>query len=339
MTIPRTTAKKLSTDAEYRLINESFAPQVSELSEKGLVQRIRRARAARDKYRSQAERQTREARGRIAPRGKRAAAGNNNTVTKQKLFDETLARFEKQAARMGKETSQKREEAADTGRKAARPAAKQPSVGARSSRATPAVKAGGSTSAATKKAVKATKADKATRVSADTKATKATKASPAAAKKAQAKPASKSSVTKSSAAKKAAPQKSADAAAKAKPAAQAAKSSGGTGKTEKSAQRTPASRAGTITKPVKIPPLKQVLAAVSDVVAARKEDEHSAGPLPPARSSKAPAVTNDGAPSGKRTSTSTAGGNPRGPEFPRNPQERGRLGAAVKRQQARRDSR
>jgi hypothetical protein len=79
MTIPRTIAKKLSTDAEYRLINESFAPQVCELSEKGLAQRIRRARAARDKYRSQAQRQTREARGRIAPRGKQAAAGNSNT--------------------------------------------------------------------------------------------------------------------------------------------------------------------------------------------------------------------------------------------------------------------
>jgi hypothetical protein len=139
--------------------------------------------------------------------------------------------------------------------------------------------------------------------------------------------------------KKAALQKSAGAAAQAKPDAKAAKSSAGTGKKKKSAQRTPASRAGTISKPVKIPPLKQALAAASDVVAARKEEEKSAAPLPPSRSSKAPAMTDDGAPRGKRAATPAVGVNPRGPEFPRNPHERGRLGAAVKRQQARRDSR
>lgn len=97
MTTPRSTAKKLCTNVEYRLVNESFPPLVSELSDKQLAQRIKRARVARDKYRSLAERQKREAKGQIAPRGARAAAGNKNTVIKQKIFDETLTRYERKA--------------------------------------------------------------------------------------------------------------------------------------------------------------------------------------------------------------------------------------------------
>src|SRR5690606_12328236 len=100
-------------------INESFAPQATGLSEKGLVQRIRRARVARDKYRSLAERQTREARGRVAPRGTRAAAGNKNTVVKQKLFEETLARYEKAAARLEGAASRKPGADAETGKRKA----------------------------------------------------------------------------------------------------------------------------------------------------------------------------------------------------------------------------
>lgn len=99
MTIPRTTAKKLCTDVEYRLVNESFPPEVKDLSEKALAQRVRRARTARDKYRGLAERQNREARGRITPRSTRASESNRNTIVKQKLFDETLARFERQLGR------------------------------------------------------------------------------------------------------------------------------------------------------------------------------------------------------------------------------------------------
>lgn len=95
MTIPRTTARKLCTDVEFRLVDESFAPVVSDLSERALAQRVRRARTARDKYRSLSDRQTREATGRIAPRGARPAKGNTNTVVKQKIFDETLQRYEK----------------------------------------------------------------------------------------------------------------------------------------------------------------------------------------------------------------------------------------------------
>ena len=119
MAIPRTTAKKLCTDVEYRLVNESFPPHIGELSEKELVQRIKRARAARDKYRSLAERQNREARGRAAPHSSRPAASNQNTILKQKIFDEALARFEKRAG--GAETSVAKNSAKD----AAAPAAKR----------------------------------------------------------------------------------------------------------------------------------------------------------------------------------------------------------------------
>lgn len=101
MTIPRTTAKKLSTDVEFRLVDESFAPAIGELSEKGLAARIVRARRARDKYRTLSERQNRESRARVAPRSTRASASNQNTLKKQQMFDETLARYEKRAAQLG----------------------------------------------------------------------------------------------------------------------------------------------------------------------------------------------------------------------------------------------
>lgn len=377
MTIPRSTAKKLCTDTEYRLVNESFSPDVGALTEKGLAQRIRRARTARDKYRSLAQRQTREARGRISPRGARAAAGNKNTVAKQQLFDETLARYEKQAQRASKTQAATRstaaagKKAASSVKKAGANAAKKATkatkatkkvsakAGKKSSAASPAKPAGtagkAKKTASKSAASKSVSAKSAARKSATTKST----ASKSAANKPDAKESSaiKSAGSKSAAAKKSGTKSAGKGAAQAetraasKPASktvskQASKAAvqpephqtttKAAGK--KKTRRTPASRAGTITKPVKIPLLAQVVAAVSNVVAARKEEAQNAVPAPPSRSPKAPAQTNDGAPPGV-VAVPAAGVNPKGPEFPRNAHERGRVGAAVKRQQARRDTR
>lgn len=222
MTIPRTTAKKLCTDVEYRLVNESFPAEISELSEKALAQRIKRARTARDKYRTLAERQTREARGQVAPRGARPAETNANTLTKQKIFDETLARFEKHAAPAAEKTAKRR--------------------------------------------------------SGDTAQAKTSK-SPA-------------------------PRKS---------------------------RSLP-----------KIPSLSNVVATVSELVAERKAAVTDNNTVP-AKSSKAPASAGDGGANsqshgGNPNREAILGPNPKGPEFPRNPHERGRLSSAFKQQQARRDS-
>lgn len=390
MAIPRSTAKKLSTDTEYRLVNESFAPHVSQLTEKGLAQRIQRARTARDKYRSLAQRQTREARGRIDPRGTRAAAGNKNTVVKQQLFDETLARYEKQSQAAGKKSATARNTAA-AGKKAASSVKKTAGKAAKAAK-----KVTGKASGKTSAAAGASAVKKSARKTAAGAAAKSSKASGTAKKSAPKSPAAKPAATKSATTKSAARKPSATKSATKKSAAgklaksgkaPAVKKSDATQKTavqsanksaaqptsrseaksaskpagrksapqkrtsqadsgksstaaagKKKAGRTPASRAGTITKPVKIPPLAQVVAAVSNVVAVRKEEAQNAVPAPPTRSAKAPAQTNDGAPPGAAT-VPAAGVNPKGPDFPRNAHERGRLGAAVKRQQARRDTR
>ena len=215
MTIPRTTAKKLCTDVEYRLVNDSFPPEIAGLSEKALAQRIKRARAARDKYRALGERQTREARGRSAPRGARPSTSNANTVTKQKIFDETLARFEKRAVPAEKKTVKR----SAAGKPSAKPASSAP----RKSRALP-----------------------------------------------------------------------------------------------------------------KIPSLSTVVAKVSELVAERKAalTDHQAAP---AKSSGVPVHAGEASVAPNRETIPVP--NPKGPEFPRNPHERGRLSSAFKQQQARRDSR
>lgn len=111
MAVPRTTARKLCTDTEFSLINESFPPQVGQLAEKDLVRRIQRTRAARDKYRSRSQQQSREASGRVAPRSSRAAQGNDNTVLKQRIFEEALARFEKRGAKFATQLDEPRQPA------------------------------------------------------------------------------------------------------------------------------------------------------------------------------------------------------------------------------------
>lgn len=224
MTIPRTTARKLCTDVEYRLVNESFPPQVTELSEKALVQRIKRARTAYDRYRSLSERQAREAKGRAAPAGARPAQSNANTMTKQKIFAETLARFEKNAAPAEPKTATRR-----------------------------------------------------------------------AAKKAPAK-----------------------------------------------ASRTPTPRKSR--SAIKIPSLSNVVAKVAELVAERKISAEGADAAPE-NASKAPASAAEGGASsqsnlkGRSDREALLGPNPKGPDFPRNPHERGRLSSAFKHQQARKDSR
>lgn len=100
MPIPRTTAQRLLSDTEFQLINESFPPMVSTLTDKGLVQRMERARKARDKYHSQVERQQ----GKAAAGTQRGAAPSTDlkdVISKEKIFEETLARFERQTAKAG----------------------------------------------------------------------------------------------------------------------------------------------------------------------------------------------------------------------------------------------
>lgn len=262
MTIPRTTAKKLSTDVEFRLVDESFAPAIGELSAKGLAARIARARTARDKYRTLSERQNREARGRAAPRSTRPSASNLNTIKKQQMFDETLARYEKRAAQLGSAASES---------------------------GTPAAKAGGSSAARS-----------------GTTARKAS-TSPATARKNAASTAKASRTAKAAKAGDTAPKKKAVAR-----------------RENKAATKGSAA----------IPTLQGIVRKVAKAAAKVKDEVDAA--TAPKRSAKAPSRA-EGA--STRRTRSKASVNPKGPEFARNPHERGRVGSVQKRQQARRDSR
>ena len=92
--IQRSTAKKLVSESEFKLINESFPPLVGALSDKALLQRMERARKARDRYHTMVERQRSK-----APAGtqRTATPANQKDVqSKETIFEETLARFERQ---------------------------------------------------------------------------------------------------------------------------------------------------------------------------------------------------------------------------------------------------
>lgn len=100
MPIQRPTAKKLVSETEFKLINESFPPLVSTLSDKGILQRMERARKARDRYHTMVERQrSKEPSG--APGGPTTSTNLKEVMSKEKIFEETLARFERQTAKVG----------------------------------------------------------------------------------------------------------------------------------------------------------------------------------------------------------------------------------------------
>jgi len=122
MAVTRQQAKKLCTVNEMKLVDASLRSHNKGMTSARLRQKIKLARELRDKYRSLAQRQRREVRGKQKPRGSRPAMGNQNTKLKMELFAETMARFEAKL----KEVSQS--DAAGTKstkkKKSARPATK-----------------------------------------------------------------------------------------------------------------------------------------------------------------------------------------------------------------------
>ena len=95
MSLSSTVAKQLCTKAELKLFTESLSRNVRNLDAKALKTRITRARKLRDKYSSLAKQQEREIRRKQEQRRRRAVTANVNTRRKERLFSETLTRFEK----------------------------------------------------------------------------------------------------------------------------------------------------------------------------------------------------------------------------------------------------
>lgn len=119
MPIQRTTAMRLVSESEFKLVNESYPPLVSALSDKALMQRMERVRKARDKYHAAVERQQ----GKVqtgAGRGPAQPAALKDAMSREKIFEETLARFERQSAKAAPVSGN--DAAAPTPRKARAPA-------------------------------------------------------------------------------------------------------------------------------------------------------------------------------------------------------------------------
>jgi len=100
MTITKPSARKLATQAEWTLLETSYAPLLKDITLGRLKQKITRARKLQDKYRDLARQQRGEARGKRRAKSTRPAAGNENTVNKQLLFTEALERFQGQLTKL-----------------------------------------------------------------------------------------------------------------------------------------------------------------------------------------------------------------------------------------------
>ena len=87
-------ASRVCTANELELVKMSRSPAMKRETPARLRLKVDRARKLRDKFRDEAARQTREARGKAEPRGTRAAEGNDRTVLKAEIFAEVLERFE-----------------------------------------------------------------------------------------------------------------------------------------------------------------------------------------------------------------------------------------------------
>jgi len=129
MPVTQRQAQQLLTKAEFEFASQSWSPAVRAHSPARLRQKVSRARRLRDKYRDEARRQAGEAKGGRAPRGRRAAQGNQNTELKAKIFDQALERFQKRLA----ELEEAPEKTAATGKEptssAKPPSPKKPALG------------------------------------------------------------------------------------------------------------------------------------------------------------------------------------------------------------------
>ncbi len=126
----KSVARKLATKAEWTLLEVSYPPLLKDITPGRLKQKVTRARKLQDKYRDLARQQKGEARGKRQARSTRAAAGNTNTLLKQEIFTDALARFEAQLqkleAKAAKDVARKEKAAEQAAAKKEKAAVKTP---------------------------------------------------------------------------------------------------------------------------------------------------------------------------------------------------------------------
>lgn len=127
MTISKPTARKLATQAEWTLLEASYAPMLKEITPGRLKQKITRARKLQDKFRDLSRQQRGEARGKRRAKSTRPAAGNENTVNKELMFSEALERFQLQLTKLEAKAAKESARKAKTQTKRASAATKKTS--------------------------------------------------------------------------------------------------------------------------------------------------------------------------------------------------------------------
>jgi hypothetical protein len=100
MTLDWRKARALCTKAEYALVSTTRPTFLRGMTPRLVRLKVSRARGLRDKFRDLADRQAREAKGRLPPRGRHPYRGNARTSEKAELFDEVLRRLEARAAEL-----------------------------------------------------------------------------------------------------------------------------------------------------------------------------------------------------------------------------------------------
>ncbi len=118
-------ARALCSKAELQLVLESTVGRIGKLAARQLRVNMAKARKLRDKFRDLASGQRGEARGKRAPRSRRPAQGNANTVRKERLFGEALARFQRRLDRLEAEEATRIRGETRHGLKAGRKAVKR----------------------------------------------------------------------------------------------------------------------------------------------------------------------------------------------------------------------
>jgi hypothetical protein len=112
MRIVPSKALRLCTATEAKLILESSPKNIGAFTVAGLKSRVERSRKVRDKYRALARQQRGEVKGSRAPKSTRAAEGNENTLYKAELFDQTLENYQSRQQKLEAEAQKQRDLAA-----------------------------------------------------------------------------------------------------------------------------------------------------------------------------------------------------------------------------------
>ena len=104
MDVGREKARKLLTEAEFRIYEASATGRVDDHGAARLGQLLTAARRLRDKYGRVASQQRAEARGKRDPKNQRVAQGDDNTRLKHDIFASVIERLEAARARAQERT-------------------------------------------------------------------------------------------------------------------------------------------------------------------------------------------------------------------------------------------